>query len=94
MRKLNNLKRRQLGQGMTEYIIIVALIAVAAIGTYGFFGQSLRNQVAGLTSEVGGTNASKQIKAAQKSATDGTALAEKEYNLSNYNEGASQKDGN
>jgi Flp pilus assembly pilin Flp len=25
-------RRRQLGQGMTEYIIIVALIAIAAIG--------------------------------------------------------------
>ena len=28
----------QRGQGMTEYIIIVALIAVAAIITYQFFG--------------------------------------------------------
>ena len=28
------LRNRQFGQGMTEYIIIVALIAVAAIGVY------------------------------------------------------------
>ncbi len=26
------------GQGMTEYIIIVALIAIAAVGVYSFFG--------------------------------------------------------
>ena len=36
--------RNQLGQGMTEYLIVVALIAVAAIGVYGFFGQTLRSQ--------------------------------------------------
>jgi hypothetical protein len=28
----------QRGQGMTEYIIIVALVAVAAITVYNFFG--------------------------------------------------------
>jgi Flp pilus assembly pilin Flp len=34
-------KARQRGQGMTEYIIIVALIAVAAIAVYQFFGQTI-----------------------------------------------------
>ena len=29
---------KQLGQGMTEYIIIVALIAIAAIAVYSIFG--------------------------------------------------------
>jgi len=32
--------RRQAGQGMTEYLIVVALIAVAAIGVYSLFGQT------------------------------------------------------
>jgi hypothetical protein len=31
-------KIRQAGQGMSEYLIIVALIAVAAIGVVGFIG--------------------------------------------------------
>jgi type IV pilus assembly protein PilA len=31
---------------MTEYIIIVALIAIAAIAVYQYFGQSIRNQTA------------------------------------------------
>lgn len=35
-------KLRQLGQSMTEYIIIVALIAIAAIAVYGFFGDAIR----------------------------------------------------
>jgi len=50
-----NMSKRQRGQGMTEYIIIVALIAVAAIGVYSFFGQTIRAQVAGLADEVAGT---------------------------------------
>ena len=34
----------QRGQGMTEYMIIVALIVIAAIGAYSFFGQTTRQQ--------------------------------------------------
>jgi Flp pilus assembly pilin Flp len=46
--------RKQHGQGMTEYIIIVALIAVAAIGVYSYFGQTLRSQTAAMSSEMAG----------------------------------------
>ena len=45
MKFLKN-SRRQLGQGMTEYIIIVALIAVAAIGVYQAFGTVVKGQTA------------------------------------------------
>ena len=44
-------KQKQRGQGMTEYIIIVALIAVAAIGVYQLFGNTVRNQTAALAKE-------------------------------------------
>src|SRR5690606_1094041 len=55
MQKIERVRRgKQRGQGMTEYIIIVALIAVAAIGTFKFFGETIRNQVAGLAAEVSG----------------------------------------
>jgi len=37
-------RRRIAGQGMTEYIIVVALIAVAAIGVYTAFGDVVRGQ--------------------------------------------------
>ncbi len=44
--KLNTRKNRSLkkarGQGMTEYIIIVALIAIAAIGVITLFGDNIR----------------------------------------------------
>ena len=35
-------KANRAGQGMTEYILIVALIAIAAIGIIGLFGDNLR----------------------------------------------------
>ena len=34
-------RNKQLGQGMTEYIIIVALVAIGAIGVYKYFGQAV-----------------------------------------------------
>jgi pilus assembly protein Flp/PilA len=34
--------RKSRGQGMTEYIIIVALIAIAAIGVITLFGNNIR----------------------------------------------------
>ena len=38
--------RRQRGQGMSEYIIITALVAVAGIGLFAAFGDVLQNQMA------------------------------------------------
>jgi Flp pilus assembly pilin Flp len=61
---------------MTEYIIIVALIAVAAIAVYQFFGQTIRSQTAGIAAEVSGQTAATSIQnaqtAAQSAATEGT----------------------
>jgi Flp pilus assembly pilin Flp len=84
----SDMKKSQVGQGMTEYIIIVALIAVSAIGVYSFFGQTIRNQVAGLAAEMSGQDSSTQISAAQTSAGAANTTANKKYNLGNYNEGA------
>ena len=36
------LRKQRRGQGMTEYIIIVALIAIAAIGVITLFGNNIR----------------------------------------------------
>src|SRR5690606_20820278 len=63
-------KAGQRGQGMTEYIIIVALIAIAAITVVAFFGDTVRNQVAGMASELSGTSASENITAAQQAASE------------------------
>ena len=39
---MRKIKRKRSGQGMTEYIIIVALIAIAAIGVVALFGDNIR----------------------------------------------------
>ncbi len=42
MKTLSKKMRKSRGQGMTEYIIIVALIAIAAIGVITLFGNNIR----------------------------------------------------
>lgn len=80
-------RSRQRGQGMTEYVIIVALIAVAAIGVYTLFGQTLRNQTAGLAMEMSGQDAQGAISAAQGNATAATTNANRRKGLDTYNNG-------
>jgi len=75
---------RHAGQGMTEYIIVVALIAVAAIGVYTLFGQTIRNQTAGLALEVSGQTASTAIGNAQTNATTASTNANVRKGLDNY----------
>ncbi len=54
IRRMNSLLVREDGQGMTEYIIIVALIAIAAIGIITVFGQNLRALFAASSNALGG----------------------------------------
>ena len=42
VRKQQKQLKKSRGQGMTEYIIIVALIAIAAIGVITLFGDNIR----------------------------------------------------
>src|SRR5437667_12164739 len=71
MAKLRKLIRNEAGQGMTEYIIIVALIAIAAIGVVTVFGDNIRalfgasvdalaNSGHEATTTTAGSNASKK----------------------------------
>lgn len=62
------IQNKQQGQGMTEYIVIVALIAVAAIAVYQFFGQTIRSQTSGIALEVSGQKGGDAIAKAQASA--------------------------
>jgi hypothetical protein len=57
---------------------------------YSFFGQTIRNQVAGLSSEMSGVDSTAQITAAKASAVDATNVAKEDYNLGNYNEAANK----
>lgn len=44
------------GQGLTEYIIVVALVAIAAIGVVNIFGNQLRNQFATIVAAMSGNS--------------------------------------
>lgn len=67
--------RWQRGQGMTEYIIIVALIAVAAIAVYQLFGQVIRAQTAAMVQEIAGEDGTAETQAAKGAATSAKAQA-------------------
>jgi Flp pilus assembly pilin Flp len=73
-------KLKQLGQGMTEYIIIVALIAIAAIAVYSIFGDVVREQVGGMAQELSGTDSTQDAGAAAA----GADTAAKEAGLGDY----------
>lgn len=77
--------KKSLGQGMTEYIIIVGVIAVAAIGTFGYFGDTIENQVAGMAQELGGGDGTaartRSLTVSAKGASD---TAANHNDLSNY----------
>ena len=68
--------RTSRGQGMTEYIIIVALIAVAAIGTYNLLGRTVRNQTGAIAAGLAGDQ--ENADAAQTSAKTAGANAQEE----------------
>ena len=58
-RKLYGTKRRSSGgQAILEYIIIIALVAVAALTVLGLFGDRIKALIAGSTSAIGGKNSS------------------------------------
>ena len=79
---------RQSGQGMTEYIIIVALVAVAAIGVYQYFGQVMRAQTAAVAKELAGEDGSAQTKTA-KTASQGASAQTKAKSLKSFTGNAS-----
>ena len=58
MRALRKLGPGQKGQGMAEYIVVVALIAIAAIGVVTIFSQNLRALFATSANELAGNEAS------------------------------------
>lgn len=75
MAKLNKnmMLKKARGQGMTEYIIIVALIAIAAIGVITLFGDNIKalfgmsaDALAGDTSVTARTTKSKADKLEKK----------------------------
>jgi len=74
------------GQGMTEYIVVVAVVAVAAIGVYSMLGQTIRNQTAGIAQEISGNDAGAALNAATSSASAARSQENVRKDLKNYNQ--------
>lgn len=74
------------GQGMTEYIIIVALIAVAAIGVYTAFGKTVRGQMAVTAQALAGKSTSTARTVSNNAATDAQSQAQRDVKLDNYDQ--------
>jgi Flp pilus assembly pilin Flp len=76
--------KKQKGQGMVEYIVIVALIGLASIAAFAYFGQAVRGQTGQMAEQIAGQNdtagQTAAVQAAATAVTEGTTSA----NLSTY----------
>ncbi|MFP5419438.1 MAG: hypothetical protein ACLGHA_09825 [Gammaproteobacteria bacterium] len=81
---MKSMQHSQRGQGMTEYIIIVAMIAIAAIAVYQYFGSTVRNQTAAIAQELAGNDGTAAKTKAQTDATAGAAKAATKETLDTY----------
>ena len=88
MKLFNSSKKRMLGQGMTEYIIIVALIAIAAIGVFSQFGNVVRGQVGAMAAELGGTSGKTSNNNATQAGEKAETIGQKKQDLSSFSEAA------
>jgi pilus assembly protein Flp/PilA len=78
LRRMRKLFRSESGQGMSEYLIIVALIAVAAIGVVSVFGKDIRALFAASTGALAGDSVAK---------ADTKAAKATEKSLKNFGDG-------
>ncbi len=70
---------------MMEYVIIVALIAVAAIGVYSAFGQTVRVQTAGMAQEAAGKTAATATAEQTANSAAGRANDPNKVGMGQYN---------
>lgn len=84
MRNTFRSQLKQRGQGMTEYIIIVALIAIAAIAVYQFFGDTVRGQTAAIAQELAGNDGGTAHTTAATAATNAAKDTTVKRSLADY----------
>ncbi len=81
---MKSMRHSQRGQGMTEYIIIVAMIAIAAIAVYQYFGQTVRNQTAAIAQELAGNDGTTARGNAQTAAGQAETVGDQRNTLDTY----------
>jgi len=79
-------KTFQRGQGMTEYIIVVALVAIAAIGVYTAFGKTVRGQMAVTAQALAGKPDSQARSESNEGGDNATTQAGRDVQLDNFDQ--------
>lgn len=82
----SGLTRRIRGQGLTEYIIIVALIAIASIVAVSFFGSSVKASFLSLGSDLVGGDAVNRSEIVQENFQAAEDKAKAKVTLKDYNQ--------
>ena len=72
------LLRNKRGQGMSEYLIILALVAIATIGAVIFFADNVREQISNLADEIAGQDVTPAADTAFEATGRGT------FDMANY----------
>lgn len=85
MQKVEGTPRRIKGQGMTEYVIIVALIAIASIVAVSFFGSSVKASFLALGSDLIGAEKIDKQATTEASFSKAEAAAKEVTTLQSYN---------
>ena len=70
------LLRNRRGQGMSEYLIILALVAIATIGAVIFFADNVKNQIANVAEEIAGTDATPAVTGDETNARQSRGMAD------------------
>ncbi len=79
-------KTSQRGQGMTEYIIVVALVAIAAIGACTAFGKTVRGQMDVTAQALAGNAADQARTESNTGGQDATTQAQRAVQLDNFDQ--------
>ncbi|MBS0417482.1 MAG: pilus assembly protein [Proteobacteria bacterium] len=92
---MSNLKagnRRQTGQGMVEYIVIVGLVAIGAAGLYSAFGNTVHYQTTAVTNALAGqgSQAQEAVKQAGINGNLSSLLSSVPLGLDDYAENATE----
>jgi type IV pilus assembly protein PilA len=69
------LNQKQSGQGMTEYILIVALIAVAVIAAVRIFGSSVSTGFSNASAQISGNTSASSTNGSGVAGTVGSAAS-------------------
>ena len=81
---MHRIQSKQQGQGLSEYLVIVGLIAVASIAAVGFLGGTVRSQVAAVANETAGQDGTTAMIFAEGNALQASAQAAAGRHLGKY----------